>query len=778
MAVRINCIEIQNFRKLKSTHIDFANETTLFVGANNSGKTSTMVALQHFLVDRGQFTTLDFTLSNWSHINSIGVGWEANPEVQDPDLADWDAFLPSMDIWLEVAENEVHHVVHLLPTLDWDGGRLGVRLRFEPKDIVALKKDFVAARKAAKETLAAARQAKDGETYSLELWPVLMVDYLERQHRLNSQFVVRAYTLDPTKLALPKNGVARPQELPPSSDPLEGDPFKGLIRIDEIRAQRNFSDAGSTGARGGRDGEDRDDRKYKRKLSDQLRSYYAAHLDPSESPEPSDVEALQAIDTAQTSFDKKLKEGFADALREVESLGYPGINDPKLIITTKIRPTDGLNHPSAVQYEVLPKKDSTAEAALRLPEQYNGLGYQNLISMIFMLMSFRDKWMQVGKASLKASVVSSEDAFFPPVHLVLVEEPEAHLHAQVQQVFIRKAYDVLRNHPELRKNPTLTTQLIVSTHSSHIAHEVNFSCLRHFQRRPAIEDAEVPVTTVVNLSEVFGGDSKTPRFVTRYLKTTHCDLFFADAAILVEGPAERVLVPHFIRLCFEKLTQRYVTLLEIGGSHAHRLRPLIEKLGLTTLIITDLDAAKNESKWPLTNPKRNEGLITRNPILRSWAPALNDVDALLDLPQDRKVKVYDPFFSICVTFQRPVLVKLEGEDGQTEALASTFEDALVFENLDLFRTLTGPGMTKKFRKAIEHSSTVEELGDELSEILKSGDKAAFALDMLYLSEPAQLNVPTYIREGLAWLERQLERNQLEVVPLKANQTVPAEEAGA
>ncbi len=40
MAVRISCIEIQNFRKLKSTHIDFAHETTLFVGANNSGKTS------------------------------------------------------------------------------------------------------------------------------------------------------------------------------------------------------------------------------------------------------------------------------------------------------------------------------------------------------------------------------------------------------------------------------------------------------------------------------------------------------------------------------------------------------------------------------------------------------------------------------------------------------------------------------------------------------------------------------------------------------------------
>ncbi len=89
--------------------------------------------------------------------------------------------------------------------------------------------------------------------------------------------------------------------------------------------------------------------------------------------------------------------------------------------------------------------------------------------------------------------------------------------------------------------------------------------------------------------------SLTQRFVTRYLKVTHCDLFFADAAILVEGPAERILVPQFVREQFPELNQRYLTLLEIGGSHAHRLRPLIEHLRLTTLIVTDIDACDASS---------------------------------------------------------------------------------------------------------------------------------------------------------------------------------------
>ena len=35
---------------------------------------------------------------------------------------------------------------------------------------------------------------------------------------------------------------------------------------------------------------------------------------------------------------------------------------------------------------------------LKLPEKYNGLGYQNLISMVFDLMGFRDDWMREGKA--------------------------------------------------------------------------------------------------------------------------------------------------------------------------------------------------------------------------------------------------------------------------------------------------------------------------------------------------------------------------------------------
>jgi predicted ATP-dependent endonuclease of OLD family len=49
--MRISFIEIQNFRKLKSVRVDFHEKKTVFVGPNNSGKTSAMLSLGHFLVN-------------------------------------------------------------------------------------------------------------------------------------------------------------------------------------------------------------------------------------------------------------------------------------------------------------------------------------------------------------------------------------------------------------------------------------------------------------------------------------------------------------------------------------------------------------------------------------------------------------------------------------------------------------------------------------------------------------------------------------------------------
>jgi predicted ATP-dependent endonuclease of OLD family len=635
--MHISFIEIQNFRKLKSVRLDFSDRITLCVGANNSGKTSAMVALGHFLINPKRFTTNDFTLSDWRIFNDIGAQWEKRDLTGDERAAitELESVLPTLDLWMEVNDSQIHYARELLPSLDWKGEQLGVRLRFEPKSVPELAKAYVAARQVAIATKEAASKAgPSGASFAVRLWPHDMRAFLER--KLHSHFELRYYLLDPTQVRAPVNGMARPQSLPSGSEPLERNPLRGLIRIDEISAQRGLGD--SSGDRSDQEATDGRQTRDKKRLSEQLKTYYAKHLDPSEFAEPEDVQALQAIDNAQEAYNLRLETGFAAAIEELQDLNYPGVFNPKLKIATRLRPTDGLNHNAAVQYDLLPAPVGAGATRMMLPEEYNGLGYQNLISMVFKLMSFRDAWMRVGKAS-KAAIEDETDRFVPPLHLVIVEEPEAYLHAQVQQVFVKKAYDVLRKRPELKvkrpdgtstDQPNLRTQLIVSTHSSHVAHECDFAWLRYFRRQP-MRAQQVPTSVVINLSQVFGTEDDTHKFVKRYLRATHCDLFFADAAILVEGSAERMLVPHFIRHHYEKLHCFYVTLLEIDGGHAHTLRELIEHLGLITLIITDLDSVEPTGRHKATPAKRGDGLLTSNATLKSWHPCETSLDKLLDI---------------------------------------------------------------------------------------------------------------------------------------------------
>ncbi|MDF5387994.1 AAA family ATPase, partial [Vibrio parahaemolyticus] len=224
-----------------------------------------------------------------------------------------------------------------------------------------------------------------------------------------------------------------------------------------------------------------------------------------------------------------------------------------------MNPIDTLEHDAAVIFDV--RKQNFGDNTFSLPEQYNGLGYKNLIHIIFQLITFRARWLKVGKIGKKRS---EEDAAIEPIHLVLVEEPEAHLHAQVQQVFVRKAYKVLREYGSVEAN--LTTQMVISTHSSYVAYEAGFESLRYFKRKPASKEQPTPQAEVVKLATVFPSEKKnetdvssTNKFGSRYLKTTHCDLFFANGVILVEGAAERMLLPHFISNHHQDLRRSYIS---------------------------------------------------------------------------------------------------------------------------------------------------------------------------------------------------------------------------
>jgi len=730
----IEFIEIRNFRKLKSCRIDFSDQKTVFVGANNCGKTSAMDALITFLKVPDNLQTRDITLSNWTELNKIGTEWIESDAQNELSILKWADLLPQLDVWLNVPADETYHVAQLIPTLDWPGGRLGVRFRFQPKDIEKLYSDFKVAYKAAQTVIE--KSKSEQKPISIKLWPKTLADFLEK--RLHSHFAISPYLLDVARIEdVDADGIARPQQLVPEALPLEKDPFKGLIRIDVINAQRGFSDASSYS----------EEKIHSAgSLTSQLKSYYGKHLDPSEHPELKDLEALQAIDDAQRSFDEKLSISFQSSINELEKLNYPGFGgNPKIRLSTKLNAIDGLNHKASIQFSLLTSGNLSAdEFAPTLPEKYNGLGYQNLISMVFRLISFRDAWMQVGKKS-RVDTTATNEPEFEPLHLVLIEEPEAYLHAQVQQVFIRKAYELLRAHNSLKGDSFFKTQLIVSTHSSHIAHEIDFTSLRYF-KRIAPREGCVATSTVVNLSTTFGTQTDSKRFAIRYIKTTHCDLFFADAVIIVEGAVERMLIPRFIESSYKELSSCYIALLEIGGRHANKLQPLLENLGIVTLIVTDLDSMNPGDKNKKVIPEKGKGYHSGNTTLSAWLPGKTLLDELM-APELSKVCGNHP---IRIAYQCPITTRMKNDVIDVEIIPYTFEIALAFKNVKLFKSLDGGGMIGSFRKAAKEK-LAKDANEKFYKALKGKKKAEFALDLLFQKDPAALEVPEYIAEGLEWL---------------------------
>lgn len=728
--MKIQSVHIRNYRKLKNCHIDFGEKKTVLVGANNSGKTSAISAIVWFLKNTERFTLKEFTATNWALINTIGEKWLEKDSVDDALLSShqWDNIVPSMDVWINVENGEQYRVNHLIPSLStWDGKKVGVRGQYVPKDVTKLYTAYKEAKTKAK-SLEATEEWKKAD--SPELYPQNLCDFLGKGSNLREYFDVKYYIIDP---ALDPNDEDEVQTTPDNE--LGNNPLDGLIKVDTILASRDFSDP-----EGQRDS-DIDT------LSKQFQQYYKSSGQDDEELTCEGLKLLGGIVTANKTYDEKLRKTFEVPVGELKSINYPGFQNPEIKIRSKVQIEESIKHDSAVQFAIQGMEE------LVLPEKYNGLGYRNLISIYLKLIDFRETWLKE----------LSEGKNIEPIHIVFIEEPEAHLHAQAQQVFVKKAFEALCNNKLIKENPWLSTQLVLSTHSNHVVNELDLNCMRYFKR--VIDAGEkIPISKVVNLSSTFGTDDETKQFVTRYIRLTHCDIFFSDAIILVEGPAEKVLVSSF--LAKAGLDSYYISVIEVNGRHAHSFRKLIEKIGIATLIVTDIDAT--ETKVGENGKERHTSVITAkgngyktgNPSIKSWLSGKEQIDDLLAL--DEKEKVVG---NVRIAFQTPISIKWDkNKDDLTEICPYTFEDALIFTNLELFRQkdLNKKGPVTTIANLLKKSNSANELQQKIFEKLesKSGfQKADFAVYLLYEDDFCDLVAPSYIKEGLNWMKSYLDANE-------------------
>ncbi len=755
--MKIISFNITNFRRLYNVKIDIADEKTVFVGANNSGKTSASHALKCFLSKDGrkQIKMNDITLINHKKINQIGEKWVEydKKEISDEDIQksyqEFISYFPSLDILIDVPKNEIYHVIKIIPTLDWQAGILGVRLCYEADSIEELRKAFVEKR----------LNAIDAQAKKVTLWPSNLVDFLSNE--LNSFFAINTYLLDIDN----KSKEVRKK----SSFVVQGFNIHDLIKFDFIPAQREVSDD---------PGKSNDIEK----PATQIRQYYDTIINPEKSPtEDRDFDAITAIQNSQNSFNKMLETNLESLFEEIKSLGYPSIADPDIEIKTKIGILSSfINHSSALNYKI---------NDLSLPENYLGLGYQNIIAMTVKLIKHRDEWLGIGKSKEQKEHIKR-------LHFVIIEEPEAHLHAQAQLVFISNSYKLLTRYKntedsvikELYKHidKSLCTQMLVTTHSSHIVHEVDFACLRYFDRFTS-NVCEIPLTQVKNLSNYFESQDAGKRFAARYLKLHHCDIFFADALIMLEGKAEKILIPQFIKDRFEQLYRRYISYIEIEGNYVHIFRPLIEILGIDTLIITDLDSVDQSGKKQ--QPKKGVEQISSNPVINTWLFDDNKnkktIDILINLKEERVKKLLSTSSEVYFAFQQEIdvdFLRLEGGFNKKfigQTIPRTFEDALLINNLEFIAQLPEKidTLPTKEKSQLKKVVMIYEKSNDLTELMEAfytglnpnvklvqgiGNitKAELALELLFICDTNYtLNPPKYIELGLNWLNNRLKRKE-------------------
>lgn len=354
---------------------------------------------------------------------------------------------------------------------------------------------------------------------------------------------------------------------------------------------------------------------------------------------------------------------------------------------------------------------------------------------------------------------------------MVIEEPEAHLHAQLQQVFIRQIHEIVA------EDGGPSTQMLVSTHSAHIVNESEFAPVRYFRRVPTDSGRhETHVLDVSTLPEL----SSDRAFLSRYLKLTHCDLFFADAVVLVEGNVERLLLRTMIDKVAGKLSTKYLTVLEVGGAFAHKFEPLVNLLGIPTLVITDLDSVVSPSATegdehadgpevedetreetdtgrPRACPADTPGAITSNATLTTWHPKLQEVNGLLALDRAGKIATTgdDHPAPVFIAYQTTIAVNYAGVEKQLTG--RTLEEAFAYENLEWIMAKEQRSLGLRPTKRGADLEDFDSLPGLIHDRVKSKGfrKTEFALELMVAEH--NWTVPTYIAEGLAWLSEVLER---------------------
>lgn len=208
---------------------------------------------------------------------------------------------------------------------------------------------------------------------------------------------------------------------------------------------------------------------------------------------------------------------------------------------------------------------------IKLPVELNGLGYNNLLYISLLL----------AKIQKNSSIhYFGDNAKF--YSILAIEEPEAHLHPNMQYKFLKFIHDNQMDE---------VNQIFITSHSPNITSTVDLDNLIILNKKNNLIEPFYPKKSFNDENRLY------KRHVERFLDVTKSDMFFADKLIFVEGLTEEILIPLFARKWDLDLSDFHISVINLNGRY---FEPFLELFNSNTKIkkkiacITDRDCQKRK----------------------------------------------------------------------------------------------------------------------------------------------------------------------------------------
>lgn len=435
-------------------------------------------------------------------------------------------------------------------------------------------------------------------------------------------------------------------------------------------------------------------------------------------------EEISKVNELILDMDSQLEETYESFFKDFLKNAKEFLNLGRLSVISNIQSNILFKNASEVIY-------GTTDS--HLPEHLNGLGYMNILYLLLNVEIKKNKFKKEQK----------------DINLLFIEEPEAHTHPQMQYIFANKIKTLLED--DSIKN----LQALITSHSPHIVSQSDFEDIRYLK---LVQDNNVEIKNFhTELKEKYGEETDHFKFLKQYLNIQSAELFFASKVIFIEGITERMLLPYFIKKFDEEnqaddyipLASQNISILEVGAN-AKIFAPFLEFLDIKTLVITDIDTTKqtttttsNGTRTNYPAKKVSDSTHISNETLKHFYSAPEDLNSQEYKDWFESIKEHDlesAIPKINVMYQKQ----------ENNYHARSFEDAFLSVNKDIIKDNVEELMGLQKTSELDGDKDPYDLIEEI--LVK---KSHFASSVLYLAlakEELNWNTPSYIKDGLAWVQ--------------------------